>query len=228
MAGLELVTDEELARLTGLDKEHLERQYLVEQIVETRAKGMRAELEAMHAIGVFEDEQASGDSNRTVYFIADINESSVFEAVSATSRWARRDPGEPITLKINSPGGMVSETLALYDHLRMLSKEGTPIITIGIGEIASGAGVIFQAGDKRLMTPNAFMLIHEVAGGLRGKTSNVAEDLASMQRKQRKLLEILAERSSMTADEIDQRWTGKEWWLDAAEAVKLGFADGIV
>lgn len=227
MNELELNGSDELAVLTGWSKVDLERQFLLEQIRERRALAARAEFEALHAAQIIEDEAASSERNQTIYFPTTIDEMSVSELMSVTQRWHRREPGKLITIKLNSPGGYVSETLALYDHLRMLSAEGTPIKTVGVGTIASGAGIIFQAGDSRLMTPNAFMLIHEAAGGLRGKSSSMSDDLAFIQRQQKKMLAIYTLRSKLTVEEIEQRWTGKEWWLDAGEAVELGLADGM-
>lgn len=213
--------------LKELSTEDLERQLLIEKITERRAEAARATIEASHAAQLYAMEQAGNDTNRILTFFAAIDEQSAYDAIRATAIWARRDPKQPITVRINSPGGLVTETLAIYDHLRMLSQDGSPITTVGIGHIASGASALFQAGDTRLLTPNAFMLIHEASGGLRGKSSAMSDDLAHIQRLQAKMLNIYAERSTLTVDEINQRWNGREWWLDADEAVELGFADGI-
>ena len=83
-----------------------------------------------------------------------------------------------------------------------------------------------QAGDERVIGPNAFVLIHEVSGGAEGRSSELGDRVEFHGLMEERLLAILAERSSMTVRQINARWQRKDWWLSADEAVALGFADG--
>lgn len=142
--------------------------------------------------------------------------------------WSRESPGAPLTVIFNSPGGYVDDGMALYDYLLHLRSLGHSLTTIAMGRAASMGGVLLQSGDVRVMGPNAFLLIHEVAAGTEGKLSQMADDIAFWKRQEGKLLKVLAQRSTMTVAQIRRKWHKTDWWLDADQAVELGFADAIL
>src|SRR5690606_40252913 len=113
-------------------------------------------------------------------------------------------PGAPITIKINSPGGSVFEGLALYDRLRALSALGHHITTVSYGMAASMGGILLQAGDTRLVAPNAWFLIHEVSTITWGNTSEIEDQIEFTRRLQDQLLEILASRSKLSKAKISK------------------------
>jgi len=160
------------------------------------------------------------------HFTGIINDESVNYAIESLSRLAAYSKA-PLTIRIMSPGGVVEEGLALYDFLIALRSGGVDITTVGIGTAASMGGVLLQAGTKRLVSANASMLIHEVATGAIGKTSEVQDELNYAKSLQDRVLAILAKRSTLPKREIAKRWQRKDWYLDAKEIVSLGFADGI-
>jgi ATP-dependent protease ClpP protease subunit len=80
----------------------------------------------------------------------------------------------------------------------------------------------------RVMGPNAFLLIHEVSAGTSGKLSEMSDNIDFWKRQEAKLLKILAERSKMTVTQIKRKWHKTDWWLDADQAIVLGFADTIL
>lgn len=173
------------------------------------------------------NERASSDEANIYYFHGQVNGISSSDCIESVGFWTRKRPGCDITIIFNSPGGGVFEGLALYDFIRDLRSRGHKVITKSVGMAASMGGILLQAGDERVMGPNAYMLIHEVSSGAIGKTSELEDALEFTTRLQEKLLNILAERSTMTVAQIKRKWKKKDWWLDAQEALELGFIDRI-
>ncbi len=188
----------------------------------------RVELEAAK-LRRTEADAASEASQALIYtFYSVVDEDSVRECMAELGKWSRRRPGEPITIIFNSPGGTVSDGLALVDYVRQLRQAGHHVTTIALGRAASMGGVLLQTGDKRVIGANAFMLIHEVSAGAFGKVSEMEDSVEYYKRLQTRLLAILSERSKLSARQIATRWARKDWWLDAQEVVKLGFADEVL
>lgn len=161
-------------------------------------------------------------------FYAGIDADSVQACIAELGLWSRRDPGAPFTIIFNSPGGSVHDGLALFDYVRQLRRLGHHVTTVALGRAASMGAILLQAGDRRVVGANAFVLVHEVSHQTGGKVSEMADNVEFTRRLQGRLLEILSERSTLTAREIQRRWARKEWWLAADEAVGLGFADEIL
>lgn len=147
--------------------------------------------------------------------------------VHALQVWERRDPQKPITVDINSPGGSITDGLALYDQLMRMRRKGTFITTRATGLAASMAAVILQAGEVRYMDERAKLLIHEGSATFGGTMSvGEQEDFRTFSTMlQSDLLDILSERSTLSKRQIQTRWKRKDWYLTAPEALKLGFVD---
>jgi ATP-dependent Clp protease, protease subunit len=160
-------------------------------------------------------------------FYSGVEAESVQQCMAELGLWSRRDPGSPITIVFNSPGGAVLDGLALFDYLRHLRAEGHFVTTVALGRAASMGAVLLQAGDRRVIGANAFLLVHEVSNLHSGKVSEMEDGVEFSRRLQRRLLSILAARSTLTEAQIQRKWTRKEWWLDADEAVAVGLADAI-
>jgi ATP-dependent Clp endopeptidase proteolytic subunit ClpP len=188
----------------------------------------RAELE-LTALRRNEREQAADHRAAQVYtFYSGVDAESVQQCMAELGRWSRRDPGAPITVIFNSPGGNVLDGLALFDYLRQLRLTGHRLTTIALGRAASMGAVLLQAGDHRVIGENAFLLVHEVSNNSAGKVSELEDGMEFTKRLQKRLLAILSERSTLSDKEIQRRWARKEWWLDAEEAVELGLADALL
>lgn len=187
----------------------------------------REELIVSAARRVEANALATDLEQRTFLFYDGVEKETCKSAMKELSILSRRFPGQPLTIIINSPGGYILDGLALYDHIRALSAAGHHVTTISRGMAASMGGILLQAGDTRIVGPSSELLIHESAGGEIGKV-NVREDgLVQSQKMWSKLSDILATRSSMSAEEIRERAFKFDWWLTAEEAVELGFADAI-
>ncbi len=172
-------------------------------------------------------DKAHASEARILTFYGEVGPQSVARALDELGIWARRDPGEPIKLIFNSPGGSVLDGLALFDYLRELQTQGHQITTVGMGMAASMGGVLLQAGTTRILGRNAYMLIHEVSSIGYGRISEMEDEVVFAKRLQERLLDILAERSTMTKAAIRNRWKRKDWWLDASQALDAGFVDEV-
>jgi len=161
-------------------------------------------------------------------FYASVEAESVQQCMAELGQWSRREPGSPITVIFNSPGGSVLDGLALFDYLRRLRSIGHHVTTMALGRAASMGAVLLQAGDRRVIGENAFLLIHEVSNASTGKVSEMEDGVEFTRRLQKRLTTILSSRSNLSEAQIARRWARKEWWLDASEAVELGLADEVM
>lgn len=159
-------------------------------------------------------------------FIGAVFEEPVHEMIEQMDIWSRNHPGDPITLVINSQGGVVVDGFALYDFIMELKRRGHSITTKGLGLQASMGGILLQAGDERVMTPRSWMLVHEVQGIAEGSFSDMKNVMKFNERLQNQALDILAERSNWSRRTIKTKWKD-DLWLSAQDALKAGFIDRI-
>lgn len=175
----------------------------------------------------WEQVRTSEYENRIYAFDGPVSGGSVQHCIVNLGQWQRRDPEKPIEIIFNSPGGGVFDGLALYDYIKEIQEGGTPVNTTGLGMAASMGGILLQAGDTRTMSYNSYLLIHEVQDIAAGNASELRDQVKFTDRIQNRLLNILAERSTLNQKQIERRWQRKDWWLDAEEALKLGFVDKV-
>ncbi len=96
-----------------------------------------------------------------------------------------------------------------------------------MGMAASMGGILLQAGDKRVIGSESVLLVHEISFGAGGKIGEVEDEVAFAKMLTQRVLKIFANRTKMTARQIDAKWKRKDWWMDSDEALKLGFVDEI-
>ena len=178
------------------------------------------------------------DSNQRTYnFDDDVNYRSSGNAVKVVGAWARMSPSG-IVVRFNSPGGSIFDGFALYDQLKAIDLHQAPITTVCTGMSFSMAGILMQAGRKRLIAENATFMVHEASTVTWGKTSDIEDEAKFMRKLNDRLFRILSGRSqdafkAGTAKEglsLEQMWEKakrKDWWLDSEEAVYFGLADEI-
>lgn len=175
--------------------------------------------------------QISLDERRAVrnrrVTINDVHQTSSLYAIRALDAFVC-ESSEPITLVITSPGGSVFDGLGLYDYIQTVRAEGVHVTTQALGWAASMGGILLQAGDVRQMTANSYLMIHEVASGSWGKTSDMRDEVELMAALEERCLGIIASRSKLTLAAIKKRCARKDWWLSADEAFKFKFIDEVV
>jgi ATP-dependent Clp protease protease subunit len=213
------------------EKHPLEVELLAEQVRTERAKAEVAEIDLAIRRDQERDRLVKSGKIRHL-FINDLIISKTTDVwLDALQHWERRDPGGEVTLDIMSPGGSVVEGLALYDQLMRMRRAGHRITTRGVGMVASMAAVILQAGDERVMDSRAKLMLHEGSttyGMGVSLTKGEQEDIAKFETMlMDDLLTILSERSTLTKRQLKTKWSRKDWYMNADEALKLGFVDRV-
>lgn len=220
----------EQTRLDNVRRRREERTAKQASVLDLRTKQANAEKAELDLEGARRKdalEKASDIENGEYQFCEGVNWDTVKAAIAELNKLSRRNPGKPLTVTLNSPGGSVIAGLALYDHIRDLSRRGHHMTVKVRGMAASMGGILLQAGDTRVIGPEALVLIHEVSSGTQGKVSEMQDDINFSRMLWVKLSKILAKRSTMTDEEIREKAHKFDWWLDADEAIALGFADQI-
>ncbi len=138
----------------------------------------------------------------------------------------REDPDKDISLYINSPGGVISDGLAIYDTMQFLK---CPVSTICIGLTASMAAVILAAGTKgkRFSLPNAEILLHQVAGGMQGQAADIEITAKQILHMKEKLNKIIASHTGQPLAKVEKD-TDRDFYLTAEEAQKYGLIDEVI
>lgn len=133
---------------------------------------------------------------------------------------------EDIKIYINSPGGSVSSALAIYDTLQYVKPD---VQTICIGLAASAASLLLAAGKKgkRMILPNAEVMIHQVLGGAQGQASDIDIHARHILKTKERLNKILAKHTGQTVAKIEKD-TDRDYFMGAEEAVKYGIADKVI
>ncbi|KKT41679.1 ATP-dependent Clp protease proteolytic subunit [Candidatus Giovannonibacteria bacterium RIFCSPHIGHO2_02_43_13] len=137
-----------------------------------------------------------------------------------------QDQKKDIWLYINSPGGSVSATLAIYDTMQHIKPD---VATLCVGFAASGAAILLTGGakGKRFALPNAEVMIHQVLGGTEGQASDIAIDAKHIVHVKEKISKILAKHTGKPLSEIE-RDSDRNFYMDAEDAKKYGLVDEIV
>ncbi len=136
------------------------------------------------------------------------------------------DPDKDISIYINSPGGIVTSGLAIYDTIQYIQPQ---VATIAIGHAASMGALLLAAGEKgkRSALPNAKIIIHQPAGGMQGQASDIDIHAREMLKTRDRLNQILADATGKSLDEIAHD-TDRDYILTAEEAVEYGLIDKVI
>ena len=137
-----------------------------------------------------------------------------------------QDPKKDIYLYINSPGGSVSATLAIYDTMQHIKPD---VATLCVGFAASGAAILLAGGakKKRFALPNSEIMIHQVLGGTEGQASDIAIDAKHIVHIKEKISKILAHHTEQHISKVELD-SDRNFYMDAIEAKKYGIVDEIV
>ena len=138
----------------------------------------------------------------------------------------REDPDKGINLYINSPGGVISAGMAIYDTMNLIKSE---VSTICIGMAASMATILLSGGEKgkRYVLPNSTVHMHQPMGGAQGQATDIEIAAREIIRLQDKIRTILSENTGQTYDKI-ARDTDRDYYLTAEQAVEYSLVDEIL
>jgi ATP-dependent Clp protease protease subunit len=136
------------------------------------------------------------------------------------------DPDKDIYLYINSPGGIVTAGLAIYDTMQYVK---CPVSTICVGQASSMAAVLLAAGEKgkRIALPNARIMIHQPLGGAQGQATEIEIQAREILRVRETINEILAKHAGQTLEKVAAD-TDRDFFMSAAEASAYGIIDRII
>lgn len=165
---------------------------------------------------------------RRVFICDAIDNSSANDAIRRLWYLELTDPGKPILMIINSPGGSVDSGFAIWDQVKMISS---PVTTLVTGLAASMGSVLSlcAAPKRRFSTPNARILIHQprLSGAIQGQATDLDIQAKEMVKTRQALVKIYVDATGKDSDTID-RAINRDTWMSAAEALEYGLLDGIV
>jgi ATP-dependent Clp protease protease subunit len=135
------------------------------------------------------------------------------------------DADKPINLYINSPGGVVTAGLAIYDTMQYIKP---PVSTICVGQAASMAALLLLAGTKgrRFALPHSRILIHQPLGGVQGQATDIDIQAKEIMRMRDRLNEIIETHTGRSIDQI-RKDTDRDFFMSAAEAKEYGIVDEV-
>ncbi len=161
--------------------------------------------------------------NRVIFLIGEINQSSAARILMQMLYLENQKKGQDINFYINSPGGAVDDTLAIYDTMQFITSE---VATFCIGRAYSGGAVLLAAGHpgKRHILPHAKVMIHQPHGGVTGQTTDIQIQAEQIIKAKRTLNEILARHCGRDVDSV-ARDGERDKYFSAAEAKAYGLVD---
>lgn len=188
---------------------------LVPMVIETTSRGERAY-----------DIYSRLLKDRIIILGTPINDAIAANIVAQILFLESEDPEKDINIYINSPGGVVSAGLAIYDTMQYVKCD---VATTCIGMAASMGAVLLTAGaaGKRAVLPNARVMIHQPLGGVQGQASDIEIEAREIIRIKQSLSQIIADHSGHTVEEIIQA-SDRNNWMTADEAHAYGLVDKVM
>ena len=167
--------------------------------------------------------------DRIIFLGEDVNATTASLVIAQMLFLESEDPDKEISLYINSPGGSVTDGLAIVDTMNYIK---CPVTTICLGLAASFGAVLLSNGQKgkRFATPNAEILIHQpliAGGGISGQTTDIKIHAEQMIKTRERLTKILAENTGKPIEQV-MKDTERDNYMTAEEALKYGLIDEII
>ncbi|AKM81972.1 MAG: ATP-dependent Clp protease, proteolytic subunit ClpP, ATP-dependent Clp protease, protease subunit [Berkelbacteria bacterium GW2011_GWE1_39_12] len=136
------------------------------------------------------------------------------------------DPKKDISIYINSPGGVVTAGMAIYDTIQYVQAD---VATICIGQAASAAAVLLAAGakGKRFALPNSRIMIHQVMGGAEGQATDIEIQTKEILRIKKAINEVLAKHTGQPVEKIEKD-SDRDFFMSAPDALKYGLIDKVI
>ena len=164
--------------------------------------------------------------NRIVFMIGEINYRMATEVIMKLLYLDNLKRGVEISLYINSPGGSVDDTMAIYDTMRFI---GSPVATYCIGRAQSGAAIILAAGTegRRHALPHAKVMLHQPWGGVTGQAEDIRIQAEEILKAKKMIIDILSRHTGLTKERIGEE-TERDKYLSAEEAKSYGLIDDVL
>lgn len=164
--------------------------------------------------------------NRIVFLQGEIYDGNANELVMKLLYLQSENRRKDINFYINSPGGSVTATMAIYDTMQVLT---CPIATYCVGLAASGGAILLAGGtpSKRFALPHSKVMIHQPHGGVGGQVSDIEIQANEIIKTREVLNRVLAEHTGKPVEQIAKD-TDRDFYMTAPQAVEYGLVDGIV
>lgn len=164
--------------------------------------------------------------NRVVFLVGEINHVSATGVIMRLLYLQNQKRGVDINLYVNSPGGSVDDTLAIYDTIRYLNCD---VSTVCIGRAMSGGAIVLASGakGKRYILPHAKVMIHQPYGGVYGQTSDIKIQAEEILKSKRTINELLAKHTGKTAEQVETD-SERDRYFSAQEAKDYGLVDDVI
>ena len=165
-------------------------------------------------------------NDRIILLNEDVNSASAGVVVAQLLYLEGQDPEKDISLYINSPGGVITDGMAIYDTMQYIKCD---VSTICIGMAASMGAFLLAAGTKgkRFALPNSEIMIHQPSGGAQGQATDISIHANHILRVKDKLNQILSERTGQPL-EVVKRDTERDNFMTAQEALEYGLIDKVI
>lgn len=161
--------------------------------------------------------------NRIIYMIGEV-EDFMANSIAAQMLLLDSESKEEIQLYINSPGGVVTAGMSIYDTMKFIKS---PVHTICMGQAASMGAFILSSGDKRSALPSARIMIHQPLGGARGQATDIEIQAREILRMKKELTTILANNCGKTYDEMYEACE-RDNFMGSEQAKEFGLIDNVV
>jgi len=163
---------------------------------------------------------------RIIFLSGPISDATANTVIAQLLFLQHEDPKKDIYLYVNSPGGSVTATLAMYDTIKHIKPD---VSTICVGVAASGAAVILAAGTKgkRFALPNAEVMIHQLMGGAEGQATEIEITARHMIKIKDRLNKILSDATGQPIKKVEAD-SDRDFYMDAEEAKKYGMIDAVL
>ena len=187
---------------------------LVPMVVEQSARGERAY-----------DIYSRLLKERIIFLVGQVEEQSANLIVAQLLFLESENPNKDISLYINSPGGVVSAALAIYDTMQFIKPD---VSTLCVGQAASAAALLLTAGakGKRYCLQHSTVMIHQVLGGYQGQGTDIQIHARETQRVGDLINQLLSKHTGQNLKQIEKD-TNRDFFMDAEQAVKYGLVDSI-
>ena len=163
---------------------------------------------------------------RIIFLGRDVDDEIANQIIAVMLYLDSEDPGKDIYLYINSPGGMITSGMAIYDTMQHIKSD---VVTICVGLAASMGSFLLAAGTKgkRLALPHSRIMIHQPSGGTRGQATDIQIEAREILRIRHQLNNIYAERTGQPLAKIEKDMD-RDFFLSAEESKEYGLIDRVI
>jgi len=164
--------------------------------------------------------------DRIIFLGTEIDDATANTIIAQLLFLEATDPDKDIYIYINSPGGSVSSTIAIYDTIQYIRSD---VSTICIGMAASGAALILASGTKgkRFVLPNSRIMVHQPLGGARGQVTDIEIQARELKRIKDTINKILTHHTGQKFEKVEKD-TDRDFYMSAHESKEYGLVDEVI